>query len=126
MIVYNEEMASKSEIPNAPEIIHACYAGDAKRVEELLGSGADINSLDERDNLTCLHIACMHNDSPIVDVLLAHNKVHNDLNFGARSRYRPRYAWQYAMSAGHFDLGHKVFVAGQDATRRKPQTPKAP
>jgi ankyrin repeat protein len=52
------DVAERHEIPDAPEIIHACYEGKSDDVKRLLDNGADINSVDSRDNLTCLHIAC--------------------------------------------------------------------
>lgn len=125
-MVYIESMAEPKDIPRAAEIIKACYACDWKKVEDLLNAGDDVNTVDERDNLTCLHIACMQNDAKIVNVILRHNENHHDVDFSITSRYRPRYAWQYAMNAGHYELAQKVFVAGEDAKVRLERSPKSP
>ena len=88
----------------APDIIKAAYLGDAALVQKLLIAGADVNAVDPRDNLTCLHIAWLHGDRRLADVILAWNEAHGSVDFSIRSRFRPRLAWQFAMNANHPDL----------------------
>lgn len=102
-----------------PKIIKACYAGDLSGFAECLARGEDINSLDVRDNRTSLHIACEANNVLIVDVILAHDAVHHDVDFCILSSYCPRVAWQHAQDAGHRELAERVWRAGENSHRRK-------
>ena len=91
-----------------PDIIEAAYLGDAALVQKLLIAGADVNAVDPRDNLSCLHIAGLHGDRVLADVILAWNKAHGGVDFSIRSRFRPRLAWQFAINATHPDLALSI------------------
>lgn len=115
--VRKEDSGEQFELP---DVIKASYASNVKLVAELLDNGVDINSVDPRDNLSILHIACMQGDADLVKLLLKHDEEHGDLDFTIRSLHRPRLAWQYAMNSGHVEIAHLVDRAGlkkQDPSR---------
>lgn len=109
--------------PILPDIVIAAYVSDYESIQHLLETGADINSVDIRDNLSLLHIACMQGDERLVKILLDYDKENGNLDFSIRSLYRPRLAWQLAMNAHHYELARIV----DEASFRKQKLPqKAP
>lgn len=110
---------NSGEAPIMPSIILAAYMGNYKLVEQLLKKGVDVNSVDPRDNLTCLHIGCMQCDEELVNVILERERTHGDVDFTIKSRYRPRLAWQCAVGSDWMDMAHKVFLAGQKKSRTR-------
>lgn len=105
------------------DIIQAALDGNAKLVRDLLDAGADVNTVEPSRGFTCLHIACLNGDSDVVDVLLDHHQRFKNLDFSIKSNEPPRYAWQLAMSAHHYELANRVDAMGLgDAP--KPTGPK--
>lgn len=96
-----------------PDIIVAAYKGNYKVVEDLLNSGVDVNTVDPRDNLTCLHIGCMNGDEPLIQIILDHNRRHNDVDFDIKSNFRPRAAWQFAINSNNPRLARMVDQEGR-------------
>lgn len=101
-----------------PEIIKAAYNLDAAEVARLIGNGVSPNSVDFRDNLSLLHIGCMHGDDALVELILKREEEHGDIDFTIKSRFRPRLAWQYAANNNHLDLAALVHRAGLRKERR--------
>lgn len=104
--------------------VRAAVEGDAKKVREILVKGADINTVEPTNGLTCLHIACLNGDADVVRVLLEHHAKHGDLDFTIRSKNPERFAWQLAMSAHHYDIANAVDAASQ--TPKKPPLSPTP
>jgi ankyrin repeat protein len=94
------------------EIIKAAMDGNAQLVAEMLENGADINTVEPTRGFTCLHIACLNGDDSVVDVLLDFNEKRGGLDFSMRTFDPPRYAWQLAMSAHHYELADRVDQLG--------------
>lgn len=105
------------------DIIEAALDENAPLVKELLEQGADINTIEPERGFTCLHIACQNGDDDVVDVLLDHNRRFRDLDFTIKSINPPRYAWQLAMGARHYDLANKVDAAAKDYGSSRPAGP---
>lgn len=95
-----------------PDIIRAAYAGDISQVAILLENGVSVNSVDPRDNLSILHIACMQGDSRLAELVLQRDKVIGDVDFTIKSLFRPRLAWQFAANGNHLELAARVHDAG--------------
>jgi len=95
-----------------PDIVLAAYDGDVELVSQLLDIGADPNSLDPADNLTLLHIACMQGDMKLAQLLIEHDRKHGNVDFDARSSFRPRLAWQFAANANFLEISELVHSAG--------------
>lgn len=95
------------------DIIQAAMDGNASLVRELLDQGADINTVEPQRGFTCLHIACLNGDERVVSELLDFNDRHGGLDFSIRTSEPPRYAWQLAMSAHHYELAERVDRAGR-------------
>ena len=106
------------------DIIEAAMEGNAPLVREVLKQGADINTIEPNRGFTCLHIACLNGDEDVVDVLLEHHRQYGDLDFSIKTLNPPRYAWQLAMSAHHYDIGNKVDEAARSNGGNKPSGPK--
>jgi hypothetical protein len=104
----NRNLGDDTELP---DIVLAAYAGDVEMVAKILAAGGDPNSVDPRDNLSLLHIACLQGDERLADLLLQRAKEKCDLDFSIRSRSRPRLAWQYAANANHLELAERVHEA---------------
>lgn len=94
-----------------PDIVKAAYAADSALVAKLLELGHDVNSVDPRDNLSLLHIACLQGDEALADVILAREELQGDVDFSTVSNYRPRQAWQYAANGNHLALAERVHEA---------------
>lgn len=107
-----EVRADDGEYEFPPDIINAAYSGNVKQVRELLEQGEDVNSVDPGDNLSILHIGCMQGDEELVDLILEWDDRYGSVDFSVRTRYRPRLAWQLAMTSGHVELAHRVDFAG--------------
>lgn len=106
-----------------PDIVRAAYRGRHDEVAALLSQGESVNSADDRDNLTLLHIACMQGDRRLVDVILNHDSRYGDLDYAATSRFRPRLAWQFAVNGNHLDIAervHEAALANAAGTGRRP------
>lgn len=117
-VVREEEPYPPKEI-NIPEIIRAAYAADVERVRQLLLEGADVNSVDPRDNLSILHIAGMQADLKLAELILEHDAAHHDVDFTIESIFRPRVAWQYAANSNSWDIAELVHRAGLIKEGRK-------
>lgn len=102
-----------------PGIIEAAYAAHHEQVARLLAEGVDVNTVDPRDNLTILHIACMQGDDRLVDIILEHDKLHGGVDFDIRSRHRPRLAWQFAINCNFPELAERVDDAGLAKARHR-------
>lgn len=94
-----------------PDIIEAAYRGDCERVQKLLQAGADVNSVDPRDNLSCLHIAGLQGDHALAEIIIEWNALHNDVDFSIKSRFKPRLAWQFAINANHPQIANVIHRA---------------
>lgn len=103
-----------------PDIIKAAYRGDSPLVRQLIQQGVDVNTVDPRDNLTVLHIACLQNDRALADVVLDRDREHGDVDFFIKSAFRPRLAWQYAANGDFRELAARV----HDATLARLPKPK--
>ena len=105
------------------DIIQAALDGNAKLVRDLLDAGADVNTVESNRGFTCLHIACLNGDADVVDVLLDHHQRFRSLDFSIKSNDPPRFAWQLAMGAHHYELANRVdaMSSGRDP---RPGAPK--
>jgi ankyrin repeat protein len=101
-----------------PDIIIAAYESRYDDVRRLLAMGVDVNSVDARDNLSILHIACLQGDLTLAQIILDHDKSHGNVDFSIRSLYRPRLAWQYAMNGNFTELAEIVHAAGLAKLKR--------
>ena len=62
---------------------------DLRRFAKCLARGDNINTVDVRDNRSSLHIACAENRVSFVDMILAHDAVHRDVDFSIMSSFCP-------------------------------------
>lgn len=119
-------MLRSSRIDNiikAPEIVRAALDGDHEKVDHLLQSGVSVNTLDERDGISLLHIACIRNDHRLADVILEWDRAHRDVDYTIESRFKQRLAWQLASDT---DLAVRVIRASQGKYDRRPKTSPTP
>jgi ankyrin repeat protein len=124
MIVPVKELNSgTNEDGELPDIIQAAYDGNIAKVAALLAGGVSVNSVDPRDNLTILHIACLQGDTRLAETLLQHDTSNDDLDYGVVTKSKSRQAWQLAMAGNFFDLAHRVHRAALVKTTRKPPSP---
>lgn len=116
--------AMSGEGDHIQDIIQAALDGKASLVKDLLERGADINTVEPKRGFTCLHIACMNGDDAVVDELLSFNAKSGGLDFSIQTFDPPRYAWQLAMSAHHYDLAERVDQAGRAGNSPRSNGPK--
>lgn len=90
-------------------IVKAALDDDNKLVGQLLQQGVDINT--NFQGFTALHVACMHGNRELVDVLLNHSRSVQPIDFAIKTTDRGMLAWQLAAAMSHFDLAEKVVDA---------------
>lgn len=101
-----------------PEIVSAALDGDHEKVADLLKAGVSVNTLDERDGISLLHIACSHNDNRLADVIFEWDRLHRDVDYTIKSRFNQRLAWQLTTDT---DLSVRVIRASQGKYHEHPQ-----
>lgn len=84
-------MKADDNIDNViPDIVRAAYDANSALVASLIAQGHSVNSVDPRDNLSILHIACLQGDNDLAEVILQRDVTHGDVDFTTLSKYRPR------------------------------------
>jgi hypothetical protein len=94
-------------LSNLPPLVQAFHHGDIDEFKRMLDEGEDVNSIDDRDDLSVLMLAGMYNDEAFVDAVFSHHDRHQGVNFGLKSRFGQS-ASAITFLAGHRDLALKI------------------
>lgn len=100
------------------EIILAALDNNNKLVASLLQAGVDINT--EFQGFTPLHIAAMHGNGALVELLLRHSETVQKIDFSIQTTERGSLAWQLAAECNHMDLANKIFDAEHPSIAAQP------
>lgn len=92
------------------DLISAAYHDETEKVRKLLDDGVDVNS--SHNGYTALHIAGMHGNSEMVNVILNYRR---KLNFSAVTDDNGFLAWQLAAKNGHFEIAERIVLAENNA-----------
>lgn len=114
MITTNSKTSEEfdSQLRNM-ELIDAAVAGNVTLVSRLLQLGADVNTAEPANGMTCLHIACVQGNKDLVTFLMNYHKSTGLVDFNLKTKVRPRLAWQLALNGHHVEVAELVLSASQ-------------
>lgn len=93
------------------ELVDAAIAGNVPLVSRLLQLGANVNTTEPANGMTCLHIACVQGNKDLATFLVNYHQSTGEIEFNLRTKVRPRLAWQLALNGHHFEIAELVLSA---------------